>query len=75
MSPSRCLEGGTWTTRLLGMVLRSLSILAFVARGVFAHGGLSNYTVGDTWYSGCVHEQLLYLPPLHIATAAHLTRP
>ncbi|KAH8881732.1 glycoside hydrolase family 61 protein [Thozetella sp. PMI_491] len=28
------------------------AVLAYVSRPVLAHGGLANYTVGDTWYRG-----------------------
>ena len=38
------------------MALLLLAGLALLAEPALAHGGLANYTVGDTWYRGCVHS-------------------
>ena len=38
------------------MTLLLLAGLALLAEPALGHGGLANYTVGDTWYRGCVHS-------------------
>jgi hypothetical protein len=36
------------------MALQLLAALALFSGRTLAHGGLANYTVGETWYRGCV---------------------
>lgn len=37
------------------MALFLLAGLALLTQPALAHGGLANYTVGETWYRGCVY--------------------
>ena len=41
-----------------------LAALAAVADPALAHGGLANYTVGDTWYRGSVSLYASYVNPV-----------
>ena len=51
---------------MTSLLLAGLALLVAPAVG---HGGLANYTVGDTWYRGCVQPHLwhhtTHLIPLH----------
>ncbi len=40
-----------------------LAILAALSGPVLAHGGLANYTVGETWYRGYAREDAGLTPP------------
>jgi hypothetical protein len=35
-----------------GMAALGFLVLAALSAGVLGHGGATNYTVGDTWYTG-----------------------
>jgi hypothetical protein len=53
-SDHTCNTTQTFPNYLAMSTLVLLAGLALLTRPALAHGGLANYTVGETWYRGCV---------------------